>query len=125
MPVRRDKSAERGPHTVMYSFVPPPTPAEADLLARFAGTMDDGLATSEPGTRFSYDPRLEIMRVTFGAGLRVIAVDALAELYLLGALRVMGRSGSVRTFHGALGELVCVEDELDDDQWSLNSWDSG
>jgi hypothetical protein len=118
----RDTSAARGPHTIIYSFIPPPTAAEAVTLARFAGTMDDELATPEPGTRFSYDADLKTVRVTFDAGLRIIAVDALAELYLLGALRIMGRSGSVRTFRCGLGEIVAVEDRLIDDQWSLNRW---
>jgi hypothetical protein len=121
----RDTSATRGPHTVIYSFIPPPTAVEAVNLARFAGTMDDELATPEPGTRFSYDADLKIMRVTFDAGLRMIAVDALAELYLLGALRIMGRSGSVRTFRCGLGDIVAVEDRLSDDQWSLNGWHAG
>jgi hypothetical protein len=120
-----DTSAARGAHTVTYSFIPPPTAAEAVSLAQFAGTMDDGLATPEPGTRFSYDTDLKIVRVTFDAGLRAIAIDALAELYLLGALRVMGRSGSVRTFRCDLGEIVAVEDRSNDDHRSLNRWDAG
>jgi hypothetical protein len=125
MAVRRDTYAERGTYTVIYSFIPPPTPAEAAILARFAGIMDNGLATPDSGTRFNYDPDLGMVRVTFAAGLRAIAVDALAELYLLGAQQVMGRSGNVSIFRHDLGDLVAIKDERDDDERSLSRWHSG
>jgi hypothetical protein len=122
MAIRCDTSAEHGPHTVTYSFIPPPTPAEAAILARFTEIMDDGLANLEPGTRFSYDVDLGIVRVTFAAGLRAIVVDGLAKLYLLGAQRVMGRSDSVSIFRTAFGEFVAVGRGLDDDGKLPTGW---
>jgi hypothetical protein len=66
-----------------------------------------------------------MVRVTFAAGLRAIAVDALAELYLLGAQQVMGRPGNVSIFRRDLGDLVAIKDERDDDERLLSRWRSG